>query len=210
METEVPVRGSAPVIEQTVLGRRSIRAFRDEPIARELVEEILRETVWAPSPHNSQPCRFTVLFRQEEKEGIACAMACRLRAELEADGLDADMVERQTRRSRQRISEAPVVILCSIVADGLVAYPDVRRSALEREMAVQCVGAALQTLFLAAHARGVGTCWMAAPMYCPDVVRDTLALPEAYDPQALVLMGYAAVPGKIRERRPFEEVVELR
>jgi coenzyme F420-0:L-glutamate ligase / coenzyme F420-1:gamma-L-glutamate ligase len=51
---------------------------------------------------------------------------------------------------------------------------------------------------------------MAAPMYCPDVVRRTLALPGEWSPQALALLGYPAVAGKPRERRPFLEAVDMR
>jgi nitroreductase len=77
-------------------------------------------------------------------------------------------------------------------------------------MAVQSVGAALQTLFLLAHERGIGSCWMAAPMYCPEAVRDALSLPESFAPQALVLLGYACRPGKVRPRRPLGEVIDVR
>lgn len=197
-------------LHDLIRGRRSIRAFRPEPLSRSLVEEMLREAIWSPSPHNSQPWRFTVLFQTEDKQRLAGAMADRLAEELRADGLAEEAVERQTARSQERIIGAPVVILCSLVADGLVTYPDRRRNELEWQMAVQSVGAVIQTVFLVAAARGLGSCWMAAPMYCPDVVRDALHLPHEFVPQALILMGYPAGPGKVRERRPFGEIVDLR
>lgn len=197
-------------LSEALRERRSVRAFRDEPVLRSEVKNLLRDVMWAPSPHNSQPWRFTVLFDITEKGRLALAMADRLAQELRADGLDAEAIKRQTGRSYQRITSAPVVILCSLVGDGLVSYSDLRRNELEWLMAVQSVGAALQTLFLSAWSRGLGTCWMAAPMYCPDVVREALGLPEEYAPQALTLLGYPAAPGKLRERRPFDEVVEFR
>lgn len=197
-------------IDQIVLRRRSIRTFRDEPLPRALIAELLQEVLWAPSPHNSQPWRFTVLFQRDDRQRLALAMADRLAEELRADGLDSETIERQLHRSEERIIGAPVTVLCSLVRDGLVEYPDHRRNELEWLMAVQSVGAALQTLFLAAAARDIGTCWMAAPMYCPDVVRDVLGLPSRWAPQALALLGYPAAPGRTRERRPFAEVVDLR
>jgi F420 biosynthesis protein FbiB-like protein len=197
-------------LHDLIRGRRSIRAFRPEPLPRSLVEEVLREAIWSPSPHNSQPWRFTVLFQTQDKQRLAGAMADRLAEELRADGLAEEAVERQTARSQERIIGAPVVILCSLVADGLVTYPDRRRNELEWQMAVQSVGAVIQTVFLVAVARGLGGCWMAAPMYCPDVVRETLRLPPEFVPQALILMGYPAGPGKVRERRPCDEIVDLR
>jgi F420 biosynthesis protein FbiB-like protein len=200
---------TSPLVE-LVRERRSIRAFQDRPVARELVAEILRESLWAPSPHNSQPWRFTILFDFPEKDRLARAMAQQLSTELVADSVPDDVVVRQTERSRGRISTAPVVILCSLVRAGLAVYPDERRNHLEFQMAVQSVGSILQTVFLLAQAQGLGSCWMAAPMYCPEVVRDALALPVEFEPQALTLLGYPAKAGKIRERRPLEDMVELR
>lgn len=197
-------------LHDLVLSRRSIRAFRDDPIPRALVCDLLADALWSPSPHNSQPWRFTVLTGQDDRERLASAMAERLAEELRADGVEPGLIERQTARSQDRIVGAPVTLLCSLVGDGLVPYPDERRTALEWEMAVQSVGAVLQTLFLVAAERGIGSCWMAAPMYCPEVVRGSLSLPDTYVPQALALLGYPAGPGKIRPRRPLDTVIEFR
>jgi F420 biosynthesis protein FbiB-like protein len=204
------IQAPASSLAELIRERRSIRAFEDRSVPRDLVADILREALWAPSPHNSQPWRFTALFASQDKEQLADAMARQLAAELATDGLEADAIVRQTERSRRRISTAPVVILCSLVREGLVAYPDERRNVLEFQMAVQSVGAVVQTIFLLAHAHGLRSCWMAAPMYCPEIVRATLALSADYRPQALVLVGYSASSGKVRERRSFTEVVELR
>ena len=46
---------------ETIKARRSIRAFKSDPIEREIVEQILEAAVLAPSAKNSQPWRFTVI-----------------------------------------------------------------------------------------------------------------------------------------------------
>src|SRR5579872_48635 len=194
-----------PSLSLAVRERRSIRAFADEPLDRDLIAELLAAAVWAPSPHNSQPWRFTVLLSTADKAALAGAMAEQLAAELAADGLAAEEIERQTGRSLRRIVAAPAVVLCSLVRDGLVTYPDGRRNELEWQMAVQSVGTVLQTLFLLAAERGIGSCWMAAPMYCPEIVREVLDLPGHYCPQALALLGRAAAEGRVRERRPLAQ-----
>src|SRR5579872_4834055 len=187
-------------LRDLVLSRRSTRSFTDEPVPDGVLRQLLADSVWAPSPHNSQPWRFTVLTRRPDRERLAGAMASRLAEELRADGLDAAGIARQTERSQQRIVGAPAVLVCSLVDNGLTSYPDRRRNELEWLMAVQSVGAVLQTLFLLAAERGLGSCWMAAPMYCPEVVRDVLGLPDAYRPQALALLGFPAGPGRVRGR----------
>ncbi len=59
-------------------------------------------------------------------------------------------------------------------------------------MAVQSVALACQNLLLAAHAYGLGACWMCAPLFVPHVVRQVLELPAAWQPQALITLGYPA------------------
>jgi nitroreductase len=85
-------------------------------------------------------------------------------------------------------------------------YPDERRSRAERAMAMQGTAMAAQNLLLAAHAAGLGACWMCAPLFCPDTVAATLALPQDWEPQAIVTVGYPADGGKPFARRPLDEV----
>jgi coenzyme F420-0:L-glutamate ligase / coenzyme F420-1:gamma-L-glutamate ligase len=197
-------------LREIVRTRRSIRTFAKTTVPIELIREVLSDALWSPSPHNSQPWRFTVLLTSQDRQHLANAMAERLADELRAEGAEEAAIEVQTHRSQERISAAPVAIVCSLTADGLVRYSDARRSELEWLMAVQSVGGVLQTIFLLAAARELATCWMAAPMYCPEVVCRSLNLPDEYVPQALVLMGYATVAGKMRERRRFDSVVDFR
>ena len=68
----------------------------------------------------------------------------------------------------------------------------------------QSAAMAGQNLLIAAHAEGLGACWMCAPLFCPDVVSDTLALPEDWQPQALITLGYPA-ESREKTRRALEE-----
>jgi len=192
-----------------VRSRRSIRHFADREVPRGLIWQLVADCQWAPSPHNSQPWRF-ILLTMESKVRLARAMGQSLRADLVAQNLAALAIEDQVGRSVSRISSAPAGLLCSIVTEGLRMVGDQQLDGLEMQMAVQSVGAVLQTMFLLATDRGLGACWMAAPMYCPEVVRRLLALDESHRPQGLVLLGYPKHPGRVRPRRPIEEILEAR
>lgn len=54
-----------PVIE-TILNRRSIRHFTDQPIPREMLEALAQAGTYAPSGKNVQSCHFTVVTNQEK------------------------------------------------------------------------------------------------------------------------------------------------
>ena len=180
--------------------RRSIRRYRADPIPRETIDRLLEAAIWAPSAHNRQPWRFAVVAAPDAKERLASAMGDRLRADRLRDGDAPEVVEQDVRRSRERIAGAPVVVVACLSMRDMDRYPDERRAAAERTMAIQSVAASIQNLLLAAHALGLGACWMCAPLFCPDTLRAALALPDDWEAQALITIGVPADEGKPRGR----------
>ena len=172
--------------------RRSIRRYLAQPVPRDALERLLEAARWAPSAHNRQPWRFAVIVDPARRASLARAMGERFRTDLRADGLAEEQVERQVARSYQRISGAPALILLFLSMADMDRYPDARRQNAERIMATQSVALAAQNLLLAAEAEGLGACWMCAPLFCPDVVREELSLPEDWEAQALFTVGYPA------------------
>ena len=77
-------------------------------------------------------------------------------------------------------------------------------------MAAQSTAMALQNLLLAAHADGLGACWMCAPLFCPGAVRQALDLPPGWEPQALVTLGFPVDAGRPAGRKGLAEVVVYR
>ncbi len=170
---------------------------------------MLNAAIWAPSAHNRQPWRFAVIETQVQKEALAQAMGARLRRDLKADGMDENLIESDAARSYARITSAPVLIALCLSMVDMDVYPDEKRSRNEFLMAVQSVAMAGQNLLLAAHEVGLGACWMCAPLFVPDVVRDVLELPDDWQPQALLTLGY---PAETREktRKPLKMSVVWR
>ncbi len=187
--------------------RRSGRTFQQRPVARAAIEEMLTAATWAPSPHGRQPWRFVVLTKPEPKERLAEAMGDDWRATLAQDGQAADVVEKRLQNSRQRIREAPTLILACLYLADLDVYPDPQRQRAEETMAIQSLGAAIQNMLLAAYTLGLDTGWMCAPLFSPDAVRAALDLDARLIPHALIPVGYAARDPKRRPHRPFEELV---
>lgn len=195
----------SPVLA-AIKSRRSLRRYRPDPVAREIVEALLEAAIWAPSAHNRQPFRFVVVQSLEQKTQLAAVMAARLRLDLAADGVPEASIEADAARSFARVSGAPVVIIACLTMRDMDVYSDARRAQNEYLMAVQSVAMAAQNLLLAAYDLGLGACWMCAPLFCPDVVCDVLQLPEDWQPQGLVTLGY---PDQTREktRHPLEKSV---
>jgi F420 biosynthesis protein FbiB-like protein len=130
-------------------------------------------------------------------------MGTRLRADLEADHLPAEAIEKDVNRSYSRLTGAPVIVVVCLTMEDMDRYPDKIRSEAEHLMAVQSTAMAVQNLLLESHAQGIGACWMCAPLFCPDVVRERLGLPADWEPQALLTLGYPAETRK-SSRHPLQ------
>jgi len=201
-----PVQASCPGVLAFLASRRSVRRFRPEPVPRAMVERILQTATRAPSAHNRQPWRFAVLTGVEARRRLAQALAADFARDLQADGLSAEDVAAQVGRSQTRIGEAPVVVLLCLDLNTGDVYPDLRRQQAETMLGVQSAALAGGTLLLAAHAEGLGGVWMCAPLFAPQAARQALGLPAAWQPQALILLGYPAQVPPERERKTLEEV----
>ncbi len=177
--------------------RRSIRRYASVPVENAVVLQLLEAAIWAPSAHNRQPWRFVVIQSDDVKARLAESMSEKLREDLLVDSVPAEIVNADITRSRNRITAAPLAILLCLSMVDMDNYPDMFRSQNEYIMAVQSVAMAGQNLLLAAHALGLGACWMCAPLFCPEVVRTVLGLPEDWYPQALLTVGY---PNETRNR----------
>jgi coenzyme F420-0:L-glutamate ligase / coenzyme F420-1:gamma-L-glutamate ligase len=205
---EIDSRVSRPAtLESTISGRRTVRRFKSTPVAPRKIERILDVARWAPSPHGSQPWRFAVLTQQTGKTRLADAMGENWEAILAQDGESPAIVAQRVANSRERILTAPVIIVPCLYLEDLDNYPDPDRQVLEREMAIQSVGAAIQNMLLVAYYEGLDMGWMCAPLFCQPVVRAALDLPPTWHPQALLPVGYAAADPRRRPRRPLDEMV---
>lgn len=204
----VATRQERPATLATAItGRRSVRRFTAEPIARDTLERVLEAARWAPSPHGRQPWRFVVLTSAARQAHLAAAMGAEWEATLAQDGEPPAVVAQRLDVSRTRIRTAPALIIPCLYLRDLDHYPDPARQAAETTMAVQSLGAAIQNMLLTAYHAGLDMGWMCAPLFCPEVVQTALDLPPDWLPQALLPLGHAAADPKRRQRRPLDELV---
>lgn len=192
---------------EIIQNRRSVRAFRTDLPSRAQIAQILEAARWAPSPHGRQPWRFVVVASDTARARLADAMGVEWRRQLALDGQDEATISVRHRKSQERITGAPLIIIPCLYLDDLDSYPDNERQAAETTMAVQSLGCAVQNMLLMAYSLGLGAGWMCAPLFCPDTVRAALDLAPALHPHALIPIGYAAKEPQRRPRRPLDELV---
>jgi F420 biosynthesis protein FbiB-like protein len=189
--------------------RRSIRAFTPEPVDRAALDALVEAACLAPAPHHSRPWRFVVIDTDAGKTALADGMGERWRADLAGDGASAERVDELVAASHAKITGAPALVLGCLTWNGLDRYPDETRQRAEWGMALLSLGAAVENLMLSAAGAGLASCWVAAPIFCPEAARDALELAAEWLPHALVLVGHPA-PSYTPRERPAVPLDELR
>jgi nitroreductase len=166
--------------------RRSIRDYAKRAVEREIIADILWDAAQAPTTPVSGPFLFHVI------EGVARIADLGERALQYARAHSPDTVANSwaDRSDFKVFLDAPVVIVISGHAGNSQSIQDCNRAG--------------QNLMLSAHARGLGSCWVGAPMLWLRSLqtRKELVIAEAFEPFSAFTLGYAASvpPSRSRER----------
>jgi len=184
---------------EAIAARRSIRRFKPGPLPEGALEKILSAGIKAPSGHNRQPWRFTVVAGKTHaamvevfRRGIAAR-----RARGEAVGSAAGTVE--------AMAGAAVTVF---VHHPEGAHPWVARSENWQELVdVQSTGGAIENMLLAATELGIGSLWIADVWEAYGELNDFLGADGLL--VAAVSFGLPGETPAPRARRAFEEVVRF-
>ena len=152
---------------------RSIRRFTDEKIPHEVLEELVDVARFAPSWKNTQIARYIVVEDKDVQEKIANSCV-----------LDFTYNTKTITRATTLMVVAYVTKRSGFERDG--SYT----TSKGEEWEMFDAGIATQTLCLAAHEKGIGTCIMG--IFDEASVAEAIHLPEGQRVGALVAMGYPA------------------
>jgi nitroreductase len=183
---------------EAIAGRRSIRKFRNDPLSKEVLREILQAGIEAPSGKNRQPWRFVVVQGDQRQTMIEIMRA----------GIEKSKKEEQDTGS----SEWTTSVMETAPVTVFVFNPEGIRPWLAHSIGenfsdlvnVQSVGAAIQNMLLAAHDAGIGSLWICDVFYAYEPLCDWLG--EDSQLVAAVSFGY---PDESPEARPRKHVDEV-
>jgi len=174
-----------PTTQQTDLllrSRRSTRNFLDKPVTRETIQEIIDVARYSPSGINAQPVRWLVVQDREKAKKYASITIDWLRF-ISKDPAWLKRIPLVPRYVSDWDSGRDTILFGA--PSLVIAYAESR---WEEECKM-----AMTFLDLAAHSRGLGTCWMglmnlSAGLW--DPLKNELALPEGTKSFGIMILGY--------------------
>ena len=166
-----------------LLARRSVRSFTDQPIDNKILDMILKTGYYAPSGHNMQTWRFTVLKSQEK-------------------------ILQLKEITRARAKAAKVHFYGFENPQVLILVSNDRRN----HDGIQDASCAAENMMLAAQSYGLGSVWLNPLMtLCdePEIreLLDSYQIPSQHIVWAAVALGYPKTPGKLLAKK--ENVVRV-
>ena len=173
---------------EAIKGRRSIREYKDTPVPRELIEEIIEAGTWAPSAKNGQQWRFTV-YSGAAKKGLTDAFRGALDEFIERHGFKESG---SATWSCGIMEQAPVVIMVWNAGERGWSSED------------HSVAAATQNMLLRAYDLGLGSLWIADVFYATAAITRHAGVP--WKMVAAVTIGYTDTVGRVPPKKGVHEV----
>ncbi|MZP29688.1 NAD(P)H-flavin oxidoreductase [Heliobacterium undosum] len=195
-------------LASSIQGRRSIRKYKPDEPPVEVIEQIIVAGLWAPSNMNIQPWRFVVVRGEKRVDLLAVIgrSGQSILPKLERIFADKPKVIKFTLEFFQDLGRAPILIFCYGPAEcapppGDLNLQERRVAHFEYSTNLQSVAASIQNMLLAAHANGLGTCWMTGPLHVADEVNERLGV-AGQELVALITLGYPDQSPPAPPRKP--------
>ena len=172
-----------------IVGRRSIRKFKNDKISHSLLESIISTASFSPSWKNTQITRYIAI----EDTSIIKKIADDFTPEFNANII---------RQVSTLIAVTFVKGRCGFERDGSFSTKKGDRWQMFD------VGVACQTFCLAAHEAGLGTVIMG--IFDEDGITEALDIPETQELAALIAIGYPDIAPDAPKRKSVEDLLTYR
>lgn len=206
-------------LKEAIEKRASVRQFTDGDVREEDLREMVRLAHLAPSINNSQPWRFIAVKNHDLLSEMAAAVHRKVSEILpDSDEEPAKKAKQQVDWFSTFFGNAPATIAIltrpyEAVVDCVLPKVELSHedmNAMRGHPDIESVGAAVENLLLAAEDLGYGTCWLSGPLIAREEIERILDVDEPWKLAALVAVGKAASEHKQKEKKPLEEVFEIR
>ena len=168
-------------VYRAIFERRDMRYFSGGSVPDEQLQRLLRAAHHAPSVGLMQPWRFIRVRRLPLRQSLHDVVE--QERVLTAKALDEREDEFMKLKVQGILQAAEVLVVA--MPPGREQHIFGRRTLPEMDMA--SAGCAIQNLWLAARAEGLGMGWVS--MFCPEALAKLMQMPEGSQPIAILCLG---------------------
>jgi nitroreductase len=189
--------------EDIFKGRRSIRAYEDKPVPKEMIEALIESACLAPSTLNAQPWYFTVIQGERREAILSLLRRSSLYLEDTLALLDADARDEFKKHVTPQEQEHVMAFFDSLgnaPAIVVVTTKKLTNDVLRRMALISCA-AAVENLMLAASCYGLGTCCVGSALWTEEELLQQLDIADG-ELVTIISLGYPAeYPGPAEPRK---------
>ena len=192
-----------------IYARRSIRKYKNTPIPKEIIEELIYAATLAPSAKNRQPWKF-IVFQGEKKQEFVEVM----RKGLEKEKITRELMPQwafampDAENTVKIMDEAPCLIVVLNTNKGTPFAAIENEDRIVEICDSLSIGAAIENMILTATQHGLGTLWIANTCFAYNDL--TAYLQTEHQLTGLVAVGYGAEEPDPRPRKKLSDIVEYR
>ncbi|AYF87632.1 5,6-dimethylbenzimidazole synthase [Pseudomonas sp. DY-1] len=168
-------------VYRAIAERRDMRHFSGGEVLPEVLARLLEAAHHAPSVGLMQPWRFIRITSQGLRDGIHALVDAERISTAEALGERSDEFMKLKVEGIRDCAE----LLVAALMDGREAHVFGRRTLPEMDLA--SLSCAIQNLWLAARAEGLGMGWVS--LFEPDALAELLGMPAGSKPVAVLCLG---------------------
>ena len=198
--------------------RKTIRKYTDYVPTEDEVKRIINSARFAPSAINMQNWRFIAVLNQDIKHKMAEAISNKY-DEITKNLDEATKAQVLSYKGHSTFFEnAPVVIVCvetkapSFMGGVLeqAGYSKEEISRMRPDSYLLSMGGAIENMILSAHALGLSSCWMVAPVLAEKAFKEILNLKDDDKIVTILTIGKPCADNPNRApKKPLEEVMEI-
>ncbi len=182
----------------------AMRYFKDEPVPRETLEQILFAATRASNPGNSQGWEFLVIEDSPTKKAVGEKVLEGMAPFFANRPPGQDGVEERMLKGAEHLATNFAKVPAWIVGMARKVYPP--HDPQDSFMASTIYPAA-QNMIVAARSLGVGTCFTTFPGQAEPEIRTLCNVPDDLHMLVYVAVGYPEKEFRPVKRKPLNEVV---
>lgn len=206
-------------LQESILKRRSIRKFTDEPVSKQDLIDIVKSGMNAPSGCNAQCWKFVVLTEKSKIDEVAEATTRGIENFYKPLNVSEDFLTSRIKFTTF-FRKAPAVILVFLtdmeyhdkrVTDvfmNTLGYSHEEMIDAIGDPEMLSIGACIQNMLLTITEKGLGACWQADPTLSSKEICEVLNISEG-KLVSVIPVGVPAQTPREKQLKNFDDVCTI-